>query len=330
MKRFLTVLFFGVLLLSVSACGMVTSESRETFAMDTVMNFSAYGKGAEKALSDAVDLVNRLEDNYSVSRDSGEIARLNREGTALLTEETAALIRRCLEISDMTGGAFRPDLYELTSLWGFLGGENDVPADRDIEEMKKKLQLGSVILEGNLARLDSVKVDLGAAVKGYAGQLIVDLWKEEGISSGVLSLGGNVQTLGLKPDGSLWNVGIVDPENPGVTLCVLHVGETAVVTSGGYQRYFEKDGIRYCHIMDAETASPVSNDLASVTVLVNDGLLADCLSTALFVMGFDRAASFLAQVGNVDAVLVKTDGSIFVTPGLKDCINGAEFEVLPL
>ena len=318
-----------LVLLLLPLCGCAPqADTREIFAMDTVMELTVYGSGAADRTRETAELLSGLEAKLSVTRADSEVARLNADKTVDLSKETAELLRRSLRLRDETGGALEPFLYPLTRLWGFTTGDYRVPSDAEIAETLAGIRGGSYTLEGDTASLHGLALDFGAVAKGYAGQLAAERLRAAGVSSAILSLGGNVQTVGLKPDGSLWNVAIRDPEDPEGYLGVLAVGETAVVTSGGYQRYFEEDGVRYIHILDPETGRPADAGLSSVTIVSADGLLADGLSTALYVLGLDRAEALWRDRSDFEAVLVAKDGAIYVTAGLAEAFSGAEFQVI--
>ena len=318
-----------LVLLLLPLCGCAPqADTREIFAMDTVIELTVYGSGAADRTRETAELLSGLEAKLSVTRADSEVARLNAGKTVDLSKETAELLRRSLRLRDETGGALEPFLYPLTRLWGFTTGDYRVPSDAEIAETLAGIRGGSYTLEGDTASLHGLALDFGAVAKGYAGQLAAERLRAAGVTSAILSLGGNVQTVGLKPDGSLWNVAIRDPEDPEGYLGVLAVGETAVVTSGGYQRYFEEDGVRYIHILDPETGRPADAGLSSVTIVSADGLLADGLSTALYVLGLDRAEALWRDRSDFEAVLVAKDGAIYVTAGLAEAFSGAEFQVI--
>ena len=318
-----------LVLLLLPLCGCAPqADTREIFAMDTVMELTVYGSGAADRTRETAELLSGLEAKLSVTRADSEVARLNADKTVDLSTETAELLRRSLRLRDETGGALEPFLYPLTRLWGFTTGDYRVPSDAEIAETLAGIRGGSYTLDGDTASLHGLALDFGAVAKGYAGQLAAERLRAAGVTSAILSLGGNVQTVGLKPDGSLWNVAIRDPEDPEGYLGVLAVGETAVVTSGGYQRYFEEDGVRYIHILDPETGRPADAGLSSVTIVSADGLLADGLSTALYVLGLDRAEALWRDRSDFEAVLVAKDGAIYVTAGLAEAFSGAEFQVI--
>lgn len=297
--------------------------------MDTVMEVTVYGSGASDAAEEAERAIRRLEELWSVTREDSEISRLNRGETVELSEETANLLQKGLRLSEETGGALNLALYPLTRLWGFTTEEYRVPSREEIDALLDRLRSGSLSLEDNRASLSSWELDFGAVAKGYAAQLSADMLKERGVTSALLTLGGNVQTVGNKEDGSLWRIGVRDPwGEEGDYLGVLLVGEAAVVTSGAYQRYFEEDGVRYGHILDPETGRPVESGLASVTIVAEDGFLADGLSTALYVMGLEEATEFFRGRDDFEAVLVDDAGTIYVTEGLRDSFECSQFQVI--
>ena len=161
-------------------------------------------------------------------------------------------------------------------------------------------------------------MDLGGVGKGFTGDEVVKTMKEDGVTSALFSLGGNIQTIGTKPDGEKWYVGIKDPESDGY-LGGVRVQDEAVITSGGYERYFtDDDGTIYWHIMDPTTGHPADSGLRSVSIIGDDGLTCDGLSTSLFVMGLEKAAELWAQSDDFEAVFVTDTGEVYITEGLAD------------
>ena len=316
-------------LLCLCACARTQTVTQEIFAMDTVISVTSYNneENAADAVRQVSEIIRALEDTLSVTRADSEVAAVNRDGGGTLSAETAALLQRSLALSAETDGAFSPALYTLTSLWGFTTDTQRVPAEEEIAAVLAAMEAGGVTLADNAVTLDGVQLDFGAVAKGYAAAKAAAALKAAGVTA-VLSLGGNVQTVGEKPDGTPWQIGIRDPHDPDANIGVLRLGETAVVTSGGYQRYFEEAGTRYCHILDPATGYPASSGLASVTIVAEDGFLADGLSTALYVMGLDAAAEFWRSRDDFEAVLVTDNGRIYVTGGLRDCFACEEFQVI--
>ena len=221
-----------------------------------------------------------------------------------------------------SGGALDPGMYPLSKAWGFIGGNYRVPSQTEINALLSAKNTGGILLDEAACAATvpgGTEVSFGAVAKGYTAQAVVDLLAERGVEQAILSLGGNVQTLGeRKPDGSLWQVAVTDPHDTGAYAGVLSVGQAAVVTSGGYQRFFQRDGVTYIHILDPATGCPVQNDLLSVTVVTEDGAMADALSTTLFVLGKDGALDFYRTRGGFEMVLITAEDHVLVTPGLGE------------
>ncbi len=170
-----------------------------------------------------------------------------------------------------------------------------------------------------VARLpQGMQVDLGSVVKGYTATAVADYFREEGVTSALINLGGNVQCIGTKPNGDKWKVAIKSPFSDSSTgmIGVIDAEDVAIITSGGYERYFEDNGEVYWHILDPKTGYPARSGLASVTIIGMDGLRCDGLSTALFVMGLDKAIEFWKADDSFEAVLVTEDGKVYVTEGV--------------
>jgi thiamine biosynthesis lipoprotein len=307
MKRMIAVILACLLLAGCSASAPVT---KQYFVMDTLMTFTIYDEDALGLYSAVSDLMSLLEDEWSVMDKDSILSQLNRGQTPELDADPTEFLKRVEELSERTGGIFDPKLYSVSAAWGFIDGNGRVPTDEQIQ-----------------TALADKKWDLGAAVKGYAGQEAVKLLQELGAERALMDLGGNIQTFGSKADGSPWRIGIKDPAGGTANLCVVSVeGTMSIVTSGDYERYFELDGKKYHHIMDPKTGKPAQSGLSSVTVICADGLTADVLSTALFVMGLEKGSEFWRNSNDFEALFVTQDGKLYATEGvaLSDC----EFEVI--
>ena len=236
--------------------------------------------------------------------------------------------KRALEIAAETNGAYDPTVYPLMRAWGFTDGNYRVPADAELDALLQTTGWTEVSVDGTTASLpEGFALDLGGIGKGYAAGRCKEILKAHGVTSALLSLGGNVSALGSKPDGTAWTVAIENPDG-GAYLGTVQITDQCVVTSGGYQRYFEQDGVRYWHILDPETGKPARSGMKSVTIVSADDALADALSTALFVMGPERAADFWrVHRAEFGAVWLTDDGRLFVTEGLT-LTTEREYEVV--
>lgn len=294
---------------------------KDFFAMDTYIRFTAYGGQASQALDEAEERMQELEGIWSVTEPSSEVYRMNHSGArpVTLSDDTAEIVRFALDMAERTKGALEPTIYPILRAWGFTGEENRIPEEAEIQELLEKVGYERVILEGDQIQIpEGTELDLGAVGKGFAGDEIIGLLKEKGISSALLDLGGNVQTVGSKPDGSNWRIGLRNPFGEG-EIGVLSVSDAAVVTSGNYERYFEgEDGKIYGHILDPVTGYPVENELAAMTVIAKTGKLGDALSTSLFVMGLDKAAQFWRENPEFEMIAVTKDQEVYLTEGVQE------------
>lgn len=303
--------------------GTAKTRTRTLFAMDTVMTFTARGGRASEALEAAVKEVQRLDALLSAHDPSSEIGRLNAEGRAAVSEDTAALLEAARRLTEETGGLYDCTIYPLMELWGFPTGAYRVPGGEEIAEALRLVDGARLQVRGGEAELaPGQRIDLGGIAKGYASARVMELYRAHGVESGMVSLGGNVQAIGEAPEGGPWRIGVQDPEGQGDYPAVIEVKDAAVVTSGGYQRYFEEGGRRYIHIIDPRTGRPSESELASATVVSADGTLADGLSTAVYVMGLEAASAYWREHEGFELVLVTKDGGVYVTEGLEAGVKG--------
>lgn len=288
------------------------------FAMDTMMDFTIYGESG--LIDQSESLITSLESLVSVTDADSELYAINQTGSGMLTEEASSLMKQALEICRRTDGALDLSIYPIVRAWGFTTGSYQVPDEAEIQALLplvdyRKIQYDAAT--GTVTLPEGMEIDLGSVAKGYAGQLVAQMLRDNGVESALLNFGGNVQTVGAKPDGSPWQIGIKDPQGEDAMM-VLSVEDQAVVTSGGYERYFEQDGQTYWHIMDPSTGHPADSGLISVTIVGDEGVVCDGLSTALFVMGLEKAADLWAQSCDFEAVFVTASGEVYITEGLRD------------
>lgn len=307
-------------LLLTGCAGAAPEEHTATLlAMDTVMQVTAYGENGQAAVERSEELIQELDGLLSVTDTGSEIYRANHGQAVELSGYTAELLSEAVEACISTKGALDVTIYPVVRAWGFTTGAYKVPDAGTISALLEKVDYTRVQVRDAVLELpEGVEIDLGAAAKGYAGDRVMEILRGHGVVSGKAALGGNVQVLGAKPDGSPWRVAVRDPEGGEGYAAMVEVTDRAVVTSGGYERYFEQDGRRYCHIIDPATGYPADSGLASVTIVCESGVWADCLSTALFVMGREKAADYWrSQGGGFEFILIGEDGTVTITEGLE-------------
>lgn len=307
-----------ILLLALSLCGCSVKTSAPEkhsvrfFAMDTVMDVSVYSDQDPDALLERCrNRVSELDGLFSVHNPSGDLSRLNQSGgsTVSVAPETVSVLRAASEICDLSGGAFNIATGSLTELWGFETDSPSVPG-RDVLQDQLPLPGSDCLLIGDssVSVQKPVSLNLGAIAKGYCSDELSRILRENGITSALVSLGGNICAIGSKPDGSPWRIAVQDPADPSGYIGIVSVRDRSVVTSGSYQRYFTEGGTDYHHILDPKTGFPADSGLLSVTVVSESGMYADALSTCFFVLGIkDSIALFDRLPDNI-----KPDGVIFV------------------
>ena len=297
--------------------------------MDTKMTVKVYGEGAPEAAREAKERLQALDALWSATSEGSDVARLNSgAGEAVaLAPETMRLLRLSEAVREETKGALDVTLLPLLKLWGFSGGVHRVPTAEEIEAARALAGAGKLKLDeaAGTARLEKgSSVELGAVAKGYAGELVAAELKSRGVRSALLDLGGNIEAVGMREDGTPWRVGLRNPFG-GALLGTVAVVDAAVVTSAIDQRFFtDEAGNRYWHILDPATGAPAMSGLASATVVAKSGGRADGLSTALFVMGADRATAFWRERQDFEMVLVGMDGHVWITEGLLDRFSAGE------
>lgn len=331
MKKITTLLF----LFLITLCGCANSAesssedtkeySRDIFAMDTYMYLKAYGEHADTALGYSSEQILSLEELFSVTSEKSDIWAINHsDGEPVsVSDDTIAVLNKAIEIGGKTSGALDVTIYPLLTEWGFTTDTQQVPTDDIIADKLKLIDYTKISVKGNTVQLPyNMQIDFGALAKGYTSDCVTDILKENGVKSALVNLGGNVHAVGTKPDGTLWKVGVQNPFSPSEQVCILEIADKAVITSGNYERFFtDENGRKYWHILDYADGFPADNGLVSVTIVGENGLLCDALSTALFVLGTDKAIDYWRNTEDFEMILITDDEKIIYSEGLSDFIN---------
>lgn len=333
MKRYkiktrLVALFAAVLmLLSLTGCTEQEPVQKQIFAMDTVMTITAYGKNAEEGIDAAKGVITAMDSMLDPESEDSYTWEINNADGAnvIVPPQVAEMLSTAYTVCKRSKGALDLSVYPIYLAWGgFKQDTGRVPTAAELNSLLIHLGFSEMELtafpgeEDYSVRLPSgTQISFGSVAKGCAANYAIAAMREAGVESGIVSLGGNVQTLGLKPDGSNWTVAVEDPADTGSYLGTVSVGETAVVTSGDYQRYFTaQDGTVYHHLINPKNGKPVENTLSSVTIVCSDGTLADALSTAMFVLGENSAIKYWQEYGGFEMIMVTKDGRVLCTSGL--------------
>lgn len=289
------------------------------FKLNTVVKVTIYDSQDEKILQDALALCDKYEKIFSRTRTDSEIYLLNEgklpqeDGYYILSEECAELIGKGLYYSELSGGAFDITIEPLSSLWDFTSGEKQIPDPQTLVEAQKHVGYEKVELKGNKIRFqeDGMGLELGAIAKGYIADKIKEFLISEGIESAVIDLGGNVLCIGARPDGEAFRVGIQKPfADRNETVATAGIRDRSVVSSGIYERYFEKDGKLYHHILNPKSGYPYENGLTAVTILSDESVDGDGLSTACFALGLEKGLELINSLPDTQAVFITEDGEL--------------------
>lgn len=337
MKRFLCVLICVCVLCC--GCGYTGNQQRMPVqsidtAMGTIISQTVYADGTDVTNDILTEITNLEQELLSWRLDTSEVYKLNaaagREPGIALSEELGEILTKCIEVSDASEGAFDITVGEVVRLWDIdsWAGEEDLSGYRipGGEEIKTALASTGyeklVLQENHLTISKDMQLDLGAVGKGIALDTILEYLETQGnVTGAVISVGGSILTYGQKPDGSAWKVGVVNPHDTSQNIGYLTLeGQWCVSTSGDYERFVEVNGVRYHHIIDSATGYPADSGLSSVTILTEDGLLSDALSTACFILGPEKGRDLVKQFG-AEALFVDKEGNITMTAGMEQYFN---------
>lgn len=301
--------------------------SMSGFSMNTVINLSIASDNTH-LLHEAFSLLNSLDNNLSLFNPSSDLAAINNlagKDKYFAPSTVLDAVNKAVELYHITHGTFNPLIGAVTSLWNINRNDNSIPSQLELDSALKLTDINNLVITDNyiFLKLHGSMLDLSGLAKGYASDVLAKFLHDRGVISGLIDLGGNVYALGYKPDGSDWRIGIRNPLQPrGNPALVLNVHDTAVITSGNYERYKLIDGKKFSHFFDPKTGQSINSDLLSVTIISHDGALADGLATAFMIMSFDDAKIILRELPDIGAVFI-THYGIHATHNLKDIIDSS-------
>lgn len=296
-----------------------------TYAMNTVIEQKWYGESADTVYTGMETKTREIESVLSLHLSQSEIAAINENAGVQpveVSQRTFDLLQRAKELSEQSDGAFDITIAPVVELWGITSDHPHVPTDEELAQAMALMGLEDLVLDEEACTAyltrPGMAIDLGGIAKGWTADQLREYARELGAERGYVSLGGNLMIIGERPDGDPFKFGLRDPQGDASTYLgtvTLKDGYT-MATTGGYERYFEEDGIRYHHVLDPRTGYPADSDLLSVAVISKDGTLADYLSTTLFVQGLEAAK---AAAGSEDYALVMVDqeNNVWISGSLR-------------
>lgn len=297
----------------------------EIFCMGTNIVQRVYGYNAKETIKEVENEMKRLEALMNFYKASSEIGMLNNcgfEKKVRLSCEVFDIIKKAKYFSEISDGAFDISLAPVIKLWGVFTKEQRVPGEKEIKEKLSLVNYNNLILDESYNTVkfskENMKIDLGGIAKGYAADRAVQIYKQNNVSAAFINLGGNVMVFGEKPDNSNWSIGVQEPfKSRGEIIGAINVKNESVVTSGNYVRYFEDKGLKYHHIIDPRTGYPAESNLMSVTVISQNSMECDALSTAAFVLGDEKGMQFIKNYG-AKAIFITKDKKVKMTGNMKE------------
>lgn len=317
-KRILAAIVAVALLSGLSGCSALSKKRDLTYSdtlFDTVIKVEILDYSDEEVIKGCEDICKKYDAMFSKTNENSEISKINQAAgqPVEVSDDMITIIKKGLYYSRLSQGAFDITIGSVSNLWDFKSEEPVIPAADAVAAAKNHVNFQNIILKNNTVTLTdpNTQLDVGAIAKGYIADRLKDYLKENGVKHAVINLGGNVLTLGTKADGSDYNIAIQKPFNKsGEAIASVKISDKSVVTTGNYQRYFEKDGKIYHHVLDPKTGMPCETDLYSVSIITVSSLTADALSTVCFLKGYQEALALVNQLNNVDAVFVTSDNKV--------------------
>lgn len=318
-KSLIAVILCAVIVFGIVSYDFISGRSsceKTSVAMGTVVTVKLFGFGAKNDLDKIETEINGLENSVlSWRKEGSDVYRINKgSGTQVsVSPDTVKIIGQCIDISDDCGGVFDITIGNVTKLWDFGGNNQRLPSDDEIKTALGSVGYKNVSISGNAVQIKKGQsLDLGAVGKGFVCDKIKELLDKGRTKSAVVSVGGSLLIYGNRT----FSVGIVNPDNDKQSMGTLKLKDTCVSTSGNYEKYFEQDGKRYHHILNAKTGYPATSEFKSVTVVCESGLISDALSTVCYIAGYRKSVEILKKFG-AEAVFIFNNNAVRVTDGLS-------------
>lgn len=318
-KSLIAIILCAVIVFGIVSYDFISGRSsceKTSVAMGTVVTVKLFGFGAKNDLDKIETEINGLENSVlSWRKEGSDVYRINKgSGTQVsVSPDTVKIIGQCIDISDDCGGVFDITIGNVTKLWDFGGNNQRLPSDDEIKTALGSVGYKNVSISGNAVQIKKGQsLDLGAVGKGFVCDKIKELLDKGRTKSAVVSVGGSLLIYGNRT----FSVGIINPDNDKQSMGTLKLKDTCVSTSGNYEKYFEQDGKRYHHILNATTGYPATSEFKSVTVVCESGLISDALSTVCYIAGYRKSIEILKKF-DAEAVFIFNNNAVRVTDGLS-------------
>lgn len=294
--------------------------------MGTVVTVTLYDSIDKSILTKVFDKVKDLESILSINENGTLVDKINENAgisPVKVDDDTFTIIKKGIEYSNLTNGLFDISIGPLVKLWSIGLPEAKVPTLEEINEKLPLINYNDIEINEDektvFLKRKGMMIDLGGIAKGYTADVISNILTEEGVKSAIINLGGNVYTHGTKVNGTNWNIGIQNPfSDRGDIVGTISISNKSIVTSGIYERYIDQDGVKYHHILNPKTGYPYDNEIAGITIISDNSVDGDALSTSVFAMGLDNGLEFINTLNGIDAIFVTKNNKVYITDGIKD------------
>ncbi|MEP6960095.1 MAG: FAD:protein FMN transferase [Nitrospirota bacterium] len=305
---------------------VVTRAQMQMGTLVTITSVARSEAVAQAAATAGFAEIRRLEELLSTWIPTSELSRVNASSGVMpihVSPETLTVVQRAMQVAEMTDGGFNIAIGPAVDAWNVVEGQQ-IPAESELDALHPLVDLQAVHVDVReqtvFLEKTGMRVDVGGIGKGYAADRAVEALWEAGAIAGVVALSGDIKTFGRLPNGKMFPVGIQHPREDRSVLAWIDLQDEAISTAGDYERFFERDGVRYHHILDPRTLQP-ARSCQSVTVIAREGVWADGLDTGIFVMGPERGMELVEQLPDVEAIIVDAEGRLLVSSGLKQRIR---------
>lgn len=317
----LGLLFFLFTILLLGCSRQNDPISKTGFYFDTVITVTLYDSSAASQLEECFSLADKYEDLLSATVENSDIWNINHSNgmAAKVSDETVSLLKKAISYSELSNGAFDITIGKLSSLWNFKNNDGTIPSQDDIDTALKTVGYQSIQIDGNFVTLTNpdTQIDLGGIAKGYIADQMKAYLNQQNITNGIINLGGNILTVGPKASGDSYRIGIQKPfAKDGTSIASVQIMNDSLVSSGVYERYFEKDGVRYHHILNPATGYPYKNGLFGVTIITKSSVDADALSTTCFALGLEKGMELIENTKDTEAIFITEDEKLHTSSGI--------------
>ena len=328
-KKFIAMIIAIVLPIGLIGCTKEqTSESigRTEVIMGTVVKVTLYDGGSQEILDKVFERIAEIENLVSINKEGTELNKLNENAGikgVKVSDTSYEIIKRGLYYSELSNGGYDITIGPLVKLWSIGLPEAKVPTQEEIGKIIKNIDYSKVKINPDTKEVflseKGIMLDLGSIAKGYATDEIIKILTEEDVKQAIVDIGGNIYAMGLKNGDTNWKIGIQNPfDDRGNVLGSVEVSDKTVVTSGVYERFIEKNGVKYHHILNPDTGYPYKTEIAAVSIIADKSIDADALSTLIFTKGLDEGLNFVEKLDKIEAVFITNEKKVYITKGLRN------------